>query len=194
VAVVHDLRQVQLRLAPAGADLPAVASTLSTAEPVSAEPLVRDAGPALEGLALVRIATPGDDEETHGAAWATARNEPLALVRDAEGREFRSWRLRPGLQYVVRLPRRRAPQRFVLPADAVVGRGPESVVLVEDGARFKAVPVRVEHRDARVAVVANDGAIFPGDRVVVRGAYALSLAMQAATGGAAADPHAGHNH
>jgi hypothetical protein len=47
--------------------------------------------------------------------------------------------------------------------------------------------------DSRVAVVANDGAIFEGDRIVLKGAYALSLALQAGTG-AAADPHAGHDH
>jgi hypothetical protein len=55
------------------------------------------------------------------------------------------------------------------------------------------VPVRVEHLDASVAVVANDGAIFEGDGIVLKGAYALSLALQAGSGGAV-DPHAGHSH
>jgi multidrug efflux pump subunit AcrA (membrane-fusion protein) len=94
---------------------------------------------------------------------------------------------------VVRVPVERLPGRFVLPADAVASRGPDTVVLLEDGKGFLPVPVRVEHRDARVVVVAADGAVFPGDRAVVHGAYAVLLAVQAATGGGV-DPHAGHSH
>ena len=45
-----------------------------------------------------------------------------------------------------------------------------------------------------LAVVSNDGAVFPGDTIALRGAYALSLALQAGSGGGRADPHAGHHH
>jgi hypothetical protein len=93
----------------------------------------------------------------------------------------------------VHVPVERLEERFVLPASAVVLRGSDMIVLLEDGDTFRPVPVRVEHLDSRVAVVANDGAIFEGDRVVLRGAYALSLALQAGAGGDA-DAHAGHSH
>ena len=42
-------------------------------------------------------------------------------------------------------------------------------------------------------VVANDGAIFPGDTVAMTGAHQMQLALKNKAGGAI-DPHAGHNH
>ena len=41
-------------------------------------------------------------------------------------------------------------------------------------------------------MIADDGAIFEDDPVVMSGAFALGLALD--TGPQAADPHAGHNH
>jgi hypothetical protein len=82
--------------------------------------------------------------------------------------------------------------RFVVPSDAVVPRGPDSVLVLKEGAGFRLVPVHVEYSDATTAVIANEG-VFPGDIVVLRGAYALSLALQAGSGGGG-DPHAGHHH
>ncbi len=191
LATCVDRRTMLLRLAPAGADLPALARALEVGEVVRAEPLVPGSAPALEGLPLVRLA-PAEGSAAHGAAFAAARNEALAEREDA-GALHRTWRLREGLRYLAHVPVERLAGRFVLPASAVVPRGSDLVVLLEDGDTFRAVPVRVEHLDARVAVVANDGAIFPGDRLALKGAYALSLALQAGSGGAA-DPHAGHSH
>ena len=57
---------------------------------------------------------------------------------------------------------------------------------------FRPQPVHVEYEDDRIVVLANDGSLFQGDPVVVRGAFALGLALQAGSG--AADPHAGHDH
>ncbi len=192
LATCVDRRAVLLRLAPAGADLPALNRALEAGERLRAEPLVGDSAPVLEGLALVRLA-PGEDGASHGAAFAAAENAPLAEHTDPAGAVHRTWKLREGIRYLVQVPVERLPGRFVLPASAVVLRGSDMVVLLEDGDTFRAVPVRVEHLDARVAVVANDGAIFQGDRVVLRGAYALSLALQAGSG-SAVDPHAGHSH
>jgi hypothetical protein len=87
------------------------------------------------------------------------------------------------------VPLEKRPGRFVLPADAIAYRGAEALVLMKAGAGFTPVPVRLEHHDARVAVVKNDGAIFPGDTVVLRGAPALALALLAGQGG-----DAGHGH
>jgi hypothetical protein len=63
---------------------------------------------------------------------------------------------------------------------------------VADGDTFRAQPVHVEYEDDEVAVIANDGSIFPGDPVATSGAFALGLALEA--GPAGADPHAGHDH
>ncbi|HEX5138223.1 MAG TPA: biotin/lipoyl-binding protein [Planctomycetota bacterium] len=191
LATCVDRRTVHLRLAPAGADLPALARALEAGEAVRAEPLVPESGPVLEQLPLVRL-SPAEGRASHGAAFASAENAALAerTVGDAV---HRTWKLREGLRYLVHVPVERLPGRFVLPASAVVLRGSDMVVLLEDGDSFRAVPVRVEHLDSHVAVVANDGAIFADDRVVLRGAYALSLALQAGSR-SAVDPHAGHNH
>lgn len=191
LATCVDRRAMLLRMAPAGADLPALSRALEAGETLRAEPLVPDSAPVLEGLPLVRLA-PGADRASHGAAFAAARNTPLAEHTDPAGASHRTWRLREGIRYLVHVPVERLPGRFVLPASAVVLRGSEMIVLLEDGDTFRSVPVRVEHLDSRVAVVANDGAIFEADRIVLRGAYALSLALQAGPGGA--DPHAGHDH
>ncbi len=192
VATCVDQRAVLLRLAPAGADLPALSRAIEAGETLRAEPLVPDSAPVLEALPLTRLA-PGADDASHGAAFAAAQNAPLGERTDPSGAVYRTWKLREGIRYLVQVPVERLAGRFVLPASSVVLRGSDMVVLLEDGDTFRAVPVRVEHLDARVAVVANDGAIFPGDRVVLRGAYALSLALQAGSG-AAVDPHAGHSH
>jgi multidrug efflux pump subunit AcrA (membrane-fusion protein) len=187
-----DRRSVLLRMAAAGADLPALNRALEAGEMLRAEPLVPGSAPVLEGLPLVRLA-PGEDHASHGAAFAMAENAPLAEHADAGGATHRTWKLREGIRYLVHVPVERLPGRFVLPASAVVLRGSEMIVLLEDGDTFLSVPVRVEHLDSQVAVIANDGAFFEGDRIVLRGAYALSLALQAGSG-AAADPHAGHSH
>jgi multidrug efflux pump subunit AcrA (membrane-fusion protein) len=190
LAECRDLSRVHLRLAPAGPDLAAIASVLEAGETLGAEPLLAGSGPALEGLRLLRLDADGRD--AGGGPVVPAENRVLSLAKEG-GREFRSWALRPGLRYVVRVPRSRVAGVFVLPADAVAAQGADTVLLLEDGSGFRAVPVRVEHRDARHVVVANDGAVFPGDRVVLRGAYQVLLALQAAVGGGV-DPHAGHSH
>ncbi len=186
-----DARQTALRLAPVGAEIGLALEAVRAGTEVEAEPLVAGSGPLLHGVALEQVPLPGEGAAETGAIGRVA-NEPLCGQGDATCR-IRSWRLRPGLRYVVHVPIARLPDRFVLPAEAVVARGIDSIVMLEDGDAFRPVVVRVERQNARDAVLADDGAIHPGDRVVVRGAYALSLALQASAG-AAVDPHAGHNH
>jgi hypothetical protein len=190
IVELRDLSRVQLELAPAGADLAAIASASTAGETLRAEPLVADAGPVLEDLRIQRVEAEGRLGE--GAAIVPVENRVLFETKE-DGRSFRSWAVRPGLRYLVRVPLARMKDRFVVPASAVASQGADSVVLLEDGSGFRAVPVRVEHRDARVAVLAADGAVMAGDRMVLKGAYAVLLALQAAAGGAV-DPHAGHSH
>ncbi len=191
LALCEDPRTVLLELVPAASDLAPLAAALAAGRPLRAEPLLAGGGPAVEGVTLLRIAAEESPEAgANGRAWAEAPNAPLPSG-GASGSRFRSWTLRAGQRLVVDLPFRRLEGVFVLPADALAFAGPESILLLEDGDTFRPVPVRVLHRDARTAVIAQDGAIFPGDRVVRRGAAALALALESTMGQGG---HAGHGH
>jgi hypothetical protein len=87
------------------------------------------------------------------------------------------------------VPVERLASRYVVPAQAIVPRGADSVVVLKDGAGFRLVPVQVDYADATTAVLATKG-VFEGDTVALRGAYALSLALQAGSGGG----EGGHHH
>ena len=104
----------------------------------------------------------------------------------------RSWKLRVGLRYLLRVPERVYKKCFVFPAGAVTELGPERIVFVPDGSTFRSIPVHVMYEDDEVVVINYDGQIAPDDDVVQSGAFALGLALQTGTG--AIDPHAGHNH
>jgi multidrug efflux pump subunit AcrA (membrane-fusion protein) len=192
VAEVTDARRVLVVLRPAGRDLPAVAGALESGAAVVGIPLVPGSGPVIPPTPLARFEA-GEEGDPHGRAVVEVENPVLAESDGPDGRRQRSWRLRPGLRYLVLVPQEVYRDAFVLPADAVVLRGADRIAMVELGNGFRRVPVTLLHEDAQHAVVANDGAIFPGDKVVVRGAFALSLALEAAAGGGAAADH-GHAH
>jgi len=121
---------------------------------------------------------------------------PNRLVRDettAEGRRYIGWQYKPGQRVEVLVPVERWEDRIVLPVEAVVREGAESYVYHEEDGQFHRVPVHVEYRDQHSAVLATDGSLSPGDRVVVKGAYQIHLALKNRSG-AGTDPHAGHQH
>lgn len=121
---------------------------------------------------------------------------PNELVRNEvtpDGHRFIGWRYRPGQRVQLYVPVDTWQDRIVLPVEAVIQEGPEWFVFRQKGSRFERVPVHVEHRDQRFAVVENDGTLFPGDIVAASGAYQMHLALKNKAGGGV-DPHAGHNH
>ncbi len=121
---------------------------------------------------------------------------PNELVRNEvtpDGHRFIGWRYRPGQRVQLYVPVDTWQDRIVLPVEAVIQEGPEWFVFRQNGSRFERMPVHVEHRDQRFAVVENDGTLFPGDIVAASGAYQMHLAMKNKAGGGV-DPHAGHNH
>ena len=185
-----DDRTVMLRAAPTGSDVGLLEAALKADSAVSAGPMAAGAGPTLSGLRVYRL-----DENPDGGHLASAtfvvQNSVLKETSAEGAPTTRTWALRAGMRYAVRVPLQTLAGRFVVPAGAVVPRGPDSVLVLKEGAIFRLVPVHVEYSDATTAVIANEG-VFPGDTVVLRGAYALSLALQASSGGG--DPHAGHNH
>jgi len=188
VVMLHDSRTMWLRLEPSGDELAALSEAIKQSTPLTASPLVPGAGPALEALTIDRLVTRASEDHRGAVAIVLAPNTQIR----AKGSKSRSWGLRVGLRYLVDVPVQTLKQRFVLPASAVTSEGPERIVFMEDGATFLARPVHVEYEDDRVAVIANDGALFPGDTVVQTAAFSLGLALQ--TGSGAVDPHAGHNH
>jgi len=188
VVLLHNPREMWLRLEPVGEELAYVSRAFANTTQLRAGPLVSGTGPDLDGLSVYRLDTQGGQEERGSVAHVICRNE--FVQPDAGGP--RSWLLRVGLRYLVYVPVAELEDRFVFPAGAVTDDGPEKVVFMEDGDTFLAKPVHVEYADDQVVVIANDGSIFPGDPVVMTGAFALGLALQTGTG--AVDPHAGHNH
>lgn len=189
VVRLYDARVMWLRLQPLGREIGLVARAIEAGVPLRATPLIEDSGPVLDAVRLQRLAMQGEDGDRGGLAHAVVENVPLAC---APGIPCRSWELRVGLRYLVEVPIERWERRFVLPADAIAQRGPDRLVFLQNGDTFRAQPVHVEYADEKIAVVADDGSIYEGDPVVLRGAFSLGLALD--TGPAQADPHAGHNH
>jgi hypothetical protein len=94
---------------------------------------------------------------------------------------------------LLRIPVQHWTERIVLPIEAVVQEGPECYVFQSYGDHLDRRPVHVEYRDQKWAVIANDGAIAPGDQVAASAAHQMQMALRNKSGGAV-DPHAGHNH
>lgn len=182
LAVLHDPRTMHLRLRPVGDEIALVATAVAAGTEVAAAPLIAGTGPSLAGLRIESLPTLGG-----AAAYAPCANSPVATANG-----FRSWSLREGLRYLVALPSDRFEASFVVPAGALADDGADRVVFRRDGSTFLAVPVHVLYEDSEVAVIANDGAIFPGEPIAMSGAFALALALQLDKG--SADPHAGHSH
>lgn len=190
--VLNNPRNLYLKVEPVGGEAADVLKTVRERQPCTATPLVAGSGPDLEGLNVAYVTS---DEIAQGTiAFVEIRNEPLATNPDEGGRKHRSWQLRPGLKYTIHLAVDRLEKVFVLPSEAVAEDGAETVVFVQDGGTFRSVPVELAYRNHEHAVVRinKHTALFPGDPVVVRGAFPLSLALKAGSG--AVDPHAGHNH
>ncbi|GEM_PF-4716791 len=190
LAVLRNPRRLLLRSEPVGGEIAGILGALGRGAEMSASPLVEGAGPFLQGLKLSHITS---DSEGHGeVAFLEIANEPLHVGDNGAGKT-RTWKLRPGQRYVLRVPAELMQEVFVLPSSAVTDDGPDKVVFLQDGESFTSAKVVVRYQDDEVAVLdAKHSEIFPGDSVVQRGAFGLGLALQAGPG--AVDPHAGHQH
>jgi multidrug efflux pump subunit AcrA (membrane-fusion protein) len=109
------------------------------------------------------------------------------------GERFITWRFKPGQRMQLRIPVETWQKQIVLPVEAVVTEGVENFVFQENGDHFDRRPVHVLYKDQLWAVIQNDGAIFPGDKIALTGAHQMQMALKNKAGGAV-DPHAGHNH
>ena len=111
----------------------------------------------------------------------------------SDGERFITWRFKPGQRMQLRIPVETWKKQIVVPVEAIATEGPESFVFQENGDHFDRRPVHVLYKDQLWAVIQNDGAIFPGDKIALTGAHQMQMALKNKAGGAV-DPHAGHNH
>lgn len=161
---------------------------------VSAALLVGDrTTDVIDGLKLLYLADYVDPQSRAFRFYLRLPNEVALDQTDSTGTRFLDWRFKPGQRMELRVPVERWERRIVLPVEAVVDEGAETYIYQQNGDHFDRVPVHVEYRDQRSVVIANDGAVFPGDIVAARGAYQMHLALKNKSGGGI-DPHAGHNH
>ena len=175
-------------------DIPQITQAAAENHPVVAV-LESKAGPQqkLEGLTIAYVANRIDTESRALHFYVQLPNE---IVRDTHGEgdaRFVEWRYKPGQRMQLRVPVEEWADRIVLPTEAVAQDGVENYVFRSNGDHFDRQAVHVEYRDPQWVVVANDGTLFPGDRVALTAAQQLQLALKNKSGGAI-DPHAGHSH
>jgi multidrug efflux pump subunit AcrA (membrane-fusion protein) len=171
----------------------ALRKALENQTPLSADILIgTEREQALGGLTMLYVANQVDRESRALHFYIRLMNEVVLDLEDGSHR-FVQWRFKPGQRVELSVPVEQWTERFVLPSDAVVTEGAESYVYRQSDDHFDRVPVHVEHRDKKFAVVADDGAVSPGDVVAAHGAFQIHLALKNQAGGGV-DPHAGHSH
>jgi membrane fusion protein, heavy metal efflux system len=124
--------------------------------------------------------------------YVDLQNEMIS-DKKLRGTRYIEWKYFPGQRLQLRIPIEELSNQIVLPVDSVAREGAEYFVFQQNGDHFDRVPVHVVYRDQFSVVIANDGSLFPGDIVALRGAHQMQMALKNKSGGAV-DPHAGHSH
>ena len=175
-------------------DIPQVTAAAATGQPITAVvDAPRGAEDRIEGLRIAYLADSVAAESRTLRFFVTLSNQIVGPPRTEGTSRFVTWRYKPGQRMQLEVPVEEYRERIVLPADAVAQDGVENYVFRANGSHFDREPVHVEYRDPQWVVVANDGALFPGDRVAMSAAQQLQLALKNKSG-AGIDPHAGHSH
>lgn len=147
----------------------------------------------IEGLKVLYLADQVDPDTRAFHFYIRLPNTIALDQRPTTGHRYIEWKFKPGQRMQLRVPVDQWKDCIVLPVSAAVEEGAEVFVYRQNGDHFDRVPIHVEYRDQESVVVANDGALFPGDVVAGQGAYQIHLALKNKSGGGI-DPHAGHNH
>ncbi len=145
------------------------------------------------GLEFVQLANEIRPESRVLPFYVRLPNEVLRQTTGPHGQKFVDWRFRLGQRLQLQVPVEEWKDRIVLPVEAVARDGAEWFVFQQNGDHFDRVPVKVDYRDSQSVVVANDGSLFPGDVIALRGAHQMLMALKNKSGGGV-DPHAGHTH
>ncbi|WP_234952468.1 efflux RND transporter periplasmic adaptor subunit [Rhodopirellula baltica] len=146
----------------------------------------------IEGLEIAYLANQVDAQSRTLRFYVGLPNE-VANDHRASGNRYVEWRYVPGQRMQLRVPVEEMPEQIVVPVEAVASEGAETFVFQQNGNHFDRVPVHVKYRDQYSAVIDNDGSLFPGDVIAMRGAHQMQMALKNKSGGGV-DPHAGHNH
>lgn len=146
----------------------------------------------VEGLDIAYLANNVDTNSRTLHFYVRLPNK-MTKDRREDGNRYVEWKYFPGQRLQLRVPVEEWPEQIVVPVDAVAREGAESFVFQQNGDHFDRVPVHVKYRDQYSAVIDNDGSLFPGDVVALRGAHQMQMALKNKAGGGV-DPHAGHNH
>lgn len=117
-------------------------------------------------------------------------------------RRYAQWRFKPGQRCELQVEYEIMPQVFVVPIDAVANDVADTYLFVwvgnEDDRRiWRKTPVHLVLKTKDVAVIANDGAVFPGTKIAVNSAsliFAALLAAQNAGAGGGGIQHGDHVH
>lgn len=201
LAVLSDHSQLLVEGEAFEQDLPALSKALAEGWPLQLLPAAGQSGLAATTLGgngntveLLYLADKIGPESRTFHFYARLPNE---MIRDAigpDGRRYVQWRFRPGERLRVAAPVERWTNRLFVPLAAVAQDGVESYVFVYQGSAFVRTPVRIEHRDERHAVLAEDkDSVKAGQIVAMSAAQQLQFALANKAGGGV-DPHAGHNH
>lgn len=159
-----------------------------------------DIGPPekVSGLLVRHLADHVDDDnrvlEFHVRLPNVAIEKDTPSTDQTVRHEFLDWKYKPGQHVEILLPKAVWKKRLVVPAAAVVREGASRFLYLKKGDAFTRTPVSVEFADERSAVLYNDGAVFPGDKIASEGAYQMHLALKSQAGDAPVDPHHGHSH
>lgn len=185
--VLEDPHCLYLRAGPTDSEIGSLVKAMEADARMEARPLIRGAGPLLEDLQIQKIFS---DDDGHASALLPLENRPIFKEESTEGAVYRTWQLRYGQRYEIRVPLEIYNNVYVLPTGSVVDDGVDKIVFLQSGEEFTKIPVEVLYQDHEVALLPASSNFFPGNPIVTHGAFALSLAMQ--TGADAG--HAGHGH
>ncbi len=174
-------------------DAPAISASADNQWPVTAIFPGVDGSVTLTDLKLAFVGTEVDQDSRTLPFYVNLPNTITGTSQNDEGQKFMSWKYRPGQRLQLQVPVEEWPSEFVVPVDAVAREAADWFVFRQNGRHFERVAVHVKFRDQTNAVVANDGAVFPGDVIALRSAHQMQMALKNKSG-AGADPHAGHSH
>ncbi len=147
----------------------------------------------IDNLELSRVDNEIDPATRTLKFYVSLKNDLIEEKPTPDGQRHVTWKYRTGQRLQLLLPVEQWTEKIVLPIDAVVREGVESFLFQENGDHFERISVHELYRDQTNVVIANDGAVYPGDVVALRGAYQMQMALKNQAGGGI-DPHAGHNH
>ncbi len=187
--LLENPRALIVRAEPTSSEIEIMIEAMTAGVAMAASPLTTGAGPELDGLTIRRIYSVEGGMGT--VADIPVVNRPLIARKGSQKETFRSWELRQGQRYTVRVPIDVYEQVYVFPVDAVIDDGPDKVVFLKSGDSFTKIKVEVLYQDHEVVVIPGSADFFPGNPIVTSGTLALGLANE--TGPAADDGH-GHAH